>query len=73
MAPKPKAPVCLYDGPMEGEGCFYYQNGATYNGHWRMIMPPEDCQPPSGTTLEPKRVRHGKGLYQDGGTLSSVL
>lgn len=67
MAPKPKAPVCDYTGPMEGEGSFYYQNGGTYCGAWRMIMPPEDATPPAdGSSLKPTRVRHGKGVFTDG-------
>jgi hypothetical protein len=69
MPPKSKPPVCVYDGPMEGEGCFFYRSGATYNGQWKMIMPSEDCQPQSGAALEPRRVRHGKGCYQDGEVL----
>jgi hypothetical protein len=76
MAPKAKKqePVCQYDGPMEGEGTFYYKTGATYCGHWKVVMPPEDTPPPAdGSALKPTRVRHGHGLFKDGALANAEL
>ena len=61
---------------MGGFGKFFYHNGATYEGEWKLLFaeppaPPEDPkdakkkkgkdEPPPPPTVPPKRVRHGKG------------
>lgn len=61
------------------EGKFHYPNGATYTGQWKYLLPPtpveatpppkskkkEETQPPPQPDPS-SRVRHGKGVYQEG-------
>lgn len=66
MAPKAKQQQPVYDGPMDGDGTFYYASGATYTGQWKMQLPPDDAAPLADGEVKPTRLRHGHGVFKDG-------
>mmetsp|Transcript_30256 Transcript_30256/g.55268 ORF Transcript_30256/g.55268 Transcript_30256/m.55268 type:complete len:170 (-) Transcript_30256:1987-2496(-) len=68
------------DQATSGMGKFYYHNGATYEGGWKLLIKESVVQveepkkgkgkakdeAPPPPTEPPKRVRHGKGVYREG-------
>lgn len=73
MAPKKKeAAAPVYDGPMDGQGKFFYGNGATYEGCWKVVLPEDAVAPADGSPFIPAKVRHGMGTYTDGTITSST-
>eukprot|EP00898_Chlorokybus_atmophyticus_P002909 jgi/Chlat1/3619/Chrsp237S03612 len=49
------------DAPTSGTGKFFYEDGAIYEGEWKLM--PQSAE--GGTSARHARVRHGKGVYTE--------